>query len=61
MYNPDIYNELNAAAANVNELTKRLRPIVEDVRIFTDKLARRPGIILRDAVKPGSGTKWVTE
>ena len=60
MYNPDIYNELNAAAANVNELTKRLRPIVEDVRIFTDKIARRPGIILRDAVKPGSGTKWVT-
>jgi phospholipid/cholesterol/gamma-HCH transport system substrate-binding protein len=61
MYNPDIYNELNAAAANVNELTKRLRPIVEDVRIFTDKIARRPGIILRDAVKPGSGTKWVVE
>jgi phospholipid/cholesterol/gamma-HCH transport system substrate-binding protein len=58
--NREIYDQLNMAAANVNDLTKELRPIVEDVRIFTDKISRHPGVILRDAVKPGSGTKWVT-
>jgi ABC-type transporter Mla subunit MlaD len=61
IYNPEIYHQLNEAAANVNELTKQLRPIVQDARIFADKIARHPGVIIRDAVKPGSGTKWVTE
>jgi ABC-type transporter Mla subunit MlaD len=59
--NPDVYLELNQAAQNINEITQRLKPIVEDARIFSDKIARHPGVILRDAVKPGSGTKWVTE
>lgn len=59
--NPEIYQELSAAAANVNELTRQLKPIVQDARIFADKIARHPGVIIRDAVKPGSGTKWVTE
>jgi ABC-type transporter Mla subunit MlaD len=59
--NPEIYHQLNQAAANVNDLTKEIRPILGDVRIFTDKIARHPGAIVRDAVKPGSGTKWVTE
>jgi hypothetical protein len=26
----------------VNRLTKELRPIVDDVRVFTDKIARHP-------------------
>ena len=30
------------AAANVNNLTRELRPIVDDVRVFTDKIARHP-------------------
>src|SRR4029079_10319991 len=58
--NREIYDQLNSAAANINDLTRRLRPIVEDARIFSDKIARHPGIVIRDAVKPGSGTKWVT-
>jgi phospholipid/cholesterol/gamma-HCH transport system substrate-binding protein len=58
--NREIYDELNAAAANVNELTRQLKPIVQDARIFADKIARHPGVLIRDAVKPGSGTKWVT-
>jgi phospholipid/cholesterol/gamma-HCH transport system substrate-binding protein len=58
--NPELYQELSQAAANINDLTKRLRPIIEDARIFSDKVARHPGIIVRDAIKPGSGTKWVT-
>jgi ABC-type transporter Mla subunit MlaD len=59
--NPDVYLELNQAAQNINEITQRLKPIVEDARIFSDKIARHPGVIIRDAIKPGSGTKWVTE
>jgi ABC-type transporter Mla subunit MlaD len=57
--NPELYRQLNDAAENVNELTLMLRPILADARIFSDKIAKHPGVILRDAVKPGSGTKWV--
>jgi phospholipid/cholesterol/gamma-HCH transport system substrate-binding protein len=28
--------------SNVNHLTLELRPIVDDVRVFTDKIARHP-------------------
>lgn len=58
--NPELYQQLNEAAANINDVSKRLRPIVEDARIITDRISRHPGIILRDAVKPGPGTKWST-
>jgi ABC-type transporter Mla subunit MlaD len=60
IHSREIYDQLNMAAANINDLTKRLRPILEDARIFSDKIARHPGVVIRDAVKPGSGTKWVT-
>jgi len=39
---PQVYNELAQAVSNVNSLTKELRPIVDDVRVFTDKIARHP-------------------
>jgi phospholipid/cholesterol/gamma-HCH transport system substrate-binding protein len=39
---PQVYNDLAQAAGNVNRLTKELRPIVDDVRVFTDKIARHP-------------------
>ena len=39
---PLVYEELAQAAANVNRITKELRPIVNDVRVFTDKIARHP-------------------
>ena len=42
---PDLYQNLNEAAINIRELTARLRPIVEDARVFTDKIARDPGRI----------------
>jgi len=55
--NPDVYQQLNEAATNINELTLQLRPIVADARVFADKIARHPGVIVRDAVKPGPGIK----
>jgi phospholipid/cholesterol/gamma-HCH transport system substrate-binding protein len=39
---PKVYEDLAEAASNVNRLTKELRPIVDDVRVFTDKIARHP-------------------
>ena len=39
---PQVYDDLAQAATNVNRLTKELRPIVDDVRVFTDKIARHP-------------------
>lgn len=37
-----IYDRLDRTLANVEEISFRLRPIMEDVRIFTDKIARDP-------------------
>jgi len=39
---PQVYDDLAQAADNVNRLTRELRPIVNDVRVFTDKIARHP-------------------
>lgn len=42
VYDSELHDRLNRAAANVEETTRRLRPIVNDVRVFTDKIARDP-------------------
>jgi hypothetical protein len=34
-----------------------MEPILCDARVITDKIARNPGVILRDAVQPGPGIK----
>jgi phospholipid/cholesterol/gamma-HCH transport system substrate-binding protein len=40
---PDLYLRLERAAANVEEITRRVMPIVDDARIAIDKVARDPG------------------
>ena len=40
---PALYQRLNSAAANLERLTVRLGPILRDVHVLTDKLARDPG------------------
>jgi len=40
--NPDLYQHVNQAAANIDQLTREMRPILYDVRVFTDKIARHP-------------------
>ena len=55
---PQVYNDLAQAAANVNRLTKELRPIVDDVRVFTDKIARHPEQLgVRGALDRRAGLK----
>jgi phospholipid/cholesterol/gamma-HCH transport system substrate-binding protein len=58
MNDPELYTNLSEAAENINELTKQLRPIVNDVRVFTDKVARDPGRIgVRGVFQQNSGVK----
>ena len=52
-----LYDRLNRAARNIEQVSRELKPIVDDARVFTDKIARHPGVIVRDAVKPGVGIK----
>jgi phospholipid/cholesterol/gamma-HCH transport system substrate-binding protein len=55
---PKVYEDLAQAAATVNKLTKELRPIVDDVRVFTDKIARHPEQLgVRGAIDRRPGLK----
>jgi len=38
----ELYNKLNRAANNIEDASRKLRPILTDVRVFTDKIARDP-------------------
>lgn len=42
VHDDEIYQQLQRVVGNAEEITRRARPIVEDVRIFTDKIARDP-------------------
>jgi phospholipid/cholesterol/gamma-HCH transport system substrate-binding protein len=55
--NPELYEHLNRAAKNIDEVSRQLKPIVSDARAFTDKVSRHPGSIARDALWPGPGIK----
>lgn len=54
MNNPDVYQQLNEAAMRINQITKQLEPILNDARIFSDKLARHG---LNGALQRDTGTK----
>jgi phospholipid/cholesterol/gamma-HCH transport system substrate-binding protein len=55
---PALYQNLNEAAENVACLTQQLRPILNDVRVFSDKIARHPEQLgVRGAIERNNGTK----
>ena len=60
---PELYNNLNSAIRNVNQLTKDLKPILNDARVFTDKIARDPGSLgVRGALeRNNTRTKYAVE
>jgi len=39
---PALYNRLDRTLANAEDITSRLKPIMDDIRIFSDKIARDP-------------------
>jgi len=57
MTDRQLYDRLNHAAKNIEQVSAELKPIIDDARVFSDKIARHPGVIVRDAVKPGIGIK----
>jgi phospholipid/cholesterol/gamma-HCH transport system substrate-binding protein len=58
IHNPELYQNLNDTVARVNELTRQLRPILDDARVFTDKIARHPESLgVRGALERQSGLK----
>ena len=57
VHDKELYFHLNRAAKNVDELTRQMKPILADVRVFSDKIARHPGMVVSDAIRPGVGIK----
>lgn len=54
MNEPDVYQNINEAAMRINDLTKQLTPILNDTRMFSDKLARHG---LNGVLRRETGTK----
>jgi phospholipid/cholesterol/gamma-HCH transport system substrate-binding protein len=54
---PALYNNLNQTVVSLRRLTQQLEPVINNAKIFSDKIARNPGVIIRDAVSPGPGLK----
>ena len=46
MEDDELYLSFMRTVENVELLTRRMQPIVEDVRIFSDKVARDPGQLI---------------
>ena len=42
VYEPDVYNKIDRAATNIEDVSRRLRPIIDDLRVFSDKIATDP-------------------
>jgi len=58
IHDGELYLHLNRAAKRIDEVSWRLKPIVEDVRVFTDKIARHPETLgVRGALQRRPGIK----
>jgi phospholipid/cholesterol/gamma-HCH transport system substrate-binding protein len=55
---PSLYNNIDAAACQVNRMMSRVDRILRDMEVFADKLARHPELIgAGGIVRPSSGLK----
>lgn len=55
---PELYENLNRSATSLSMLLQNLEPVMADVRIFSDKVARHPELLgIRGALNGSSGTK----
>ena len=64
IHDPTVYNNINGAAENVKRITTQLEPLLKDLRMFGDSIARDPGQLgVRGALNPrtpGTGYKGTT-
>jgi phospholipid/cholesterol/gamma-HCH transport system substrate-binding protein len=57
--NRELYDNLNRTVVNVEAMSVKLKPIVEDLRVLSDSLARHPEKLgVRGAIERSPGTKW---
>lgn len=55
---PELYTHLNSAMRNIDEVSQQLKPIINDARVFTDKIARHPETLgVRGAIQRNPGIK----
>ena len=58
MYNPQLYQNLSEAATNINEISRQVKPILNDARAFSDKIARHPELLgVHGALQQSTGIK----
>lgn len=58
---PSLYRNLDQSAESLNVLLTNLGPVLRDLRVFSDKIARHPEVMgLGGAISPSDGTKAVT-
>jgi len=55
--NPDLYQNLNRAAQRVDGIMAQLQPVVNDLRVFSDKIARHPGELSSGILQRRAGIK----
>jgi len=55
---PELYRNLNMSAASLSILLTNLQPIMKDMRVFSDKIARHPELLgVGGAMRGSSGIK----
>lgn len=55
---PDLYRNLNRSAGSLSTLLTNLQPVMEDIRVLSDKLARHPELLgVRGAIQGSTGLK----
>lgn len=58
---PSLYRNLDRSAESLTVLLTNLEPILRDLRVFSDKIARHPELMgVGGALAPSDGTKAVT-
>lgn len=55
---PQLYDNLERSALSLSVMMRNLEPVIRDMRIFSDKVARHPEILgVRGALSPSDGLK----
>jgi phospholipid/cholesterol/gamma-HCH transport system substrate-binding protein len=57
----ELYDDVRETVSNLHSASRRIEPILRDVRILTDKMATDPGGQLKRVLEnkpPGVGVKW---
>ena len=61
-HNRELYDRLERILMNVETATRKIQPIMDDVRVLTDKISRDPRMLgvkgALDSRPSGAGTKW---